>query len=483
MGERLTFLGIPYAAPPLGELRFRAPAEHASWSEPYEATALRAACPQPPDFIVGPVPYDEDCLTLNVWTPDLEPSSPAPVMVFIHGGGFFGESANFARYDGATLSGDGVVVVSFDYRLGPFGFLAHPSLTAEAGANASSGNYGLLDQIAALRWVNDNIRNFGGDPANVTIFGESAGALSVCALLSSDLATGLFHRAIGQSGACSHVLPLHDPGTPADDSAEEHGLRLASMVGCAGSDGEVARCLRGQPVDALLQAAGRPPQTHFYLGFAPNVDGYVLPALPITRVAQGLGSSVPVLTGANLDEGTLLIGATVVETEPQLRAALTEIYGPLGDQILAVIPPAQFASPQAALQHIVGDEVFMCPTRAAARAVSASGAPAYLYRFTQVTALGAMTGWGAFHGGELPFVFGNFAPPFTEPTPAERALSDTIRGYFTRFARTGDPNGGGAVDWPRYRDQEDRMLELGSTVAAKPHPEAEHCAALAGLGL
>lgn len=478
----IAFLGIPYAAPPVGRLRWRPPAPHPGWSAPRDATAFGAICPQfttaEGGIVVGAAPRevpagDEDCLTLNVWVGRGERTRPLPVMVFIHGGGHTQGSGS--RYDGSGLAErGGAVVVTINYRLGVFGFFAHPALSGEDPAHPASGNYGLLDQLAALRWVQTSIRAFGGDPGNITIFGESAGAVSVCNLVASPLGRGLFHRAIMQSGACGNRRALRS------EAGEGFGVRFAAAAGCGGAP-DVLACLRAKPRDAML--ATLKPAVQGLLGtlsgrqpYQPVVDGVVLPADPLEIVGAGRYNNVPVLLGTTANEGTLFLAGLRLDSEAAHRAALEATFGDRAPALLARYPTAKYPSPRAAYDALLTDLAFVCPTRAFSQAFAAHQPRVYVYQFAHTMASGPARTLGAFHGLELAFIFGFRVLPNLRPTTEELALSGVIADYWVQFARAGDPNGGGLPAWPAYTAEGDAHQVLAIPIRPATGLGREACA-------
>ena len=452
-GQAREFLGIPFAAPPVGALRWRPPAPAIPWPGVRPATAFGPACPQLAS-LQAPASNVEDCLFLNVFTPDPAPSRPRSVMVWFHGGSNQVGSAGDAVpvpgipghfYDAQVLAQErNVVVVTVNYRLNAFGFLAHAALAGEDPQRPYAGNQGLLDQQAALRWVQANIAAFGGNPKRVTIFGESAGSWDVCYHMVSPGSRGLFRRAIGESGGCT-------PHQPTAAQGAANAEALAAAVGCGGAPDELA-CMRQVSADTLLANLGSGD-------FGPVVDGGVLPDQPRTLFDSGQFAKVPYLLGSNSDEGTLFfIGVPPVTTEAEYQAALQTRYGSLASQVEALYPAASFASPQAALVRAYGDEVLVCSTYDTARRASAGGARTYLYNFSRVIPIPILQalGLGAFHGAEIAYVFGSVTPP----TADDATLAQTMRGYWSRFAEHGNPNGHGAVRWPRYRRASDQRLDL-----------------------
>ncbi len=483
-GKVSAFLGIPFAAPPVGALRWKPPAPAAAWTTPRDATHVGKACPQVANALTGSAPAnDEDCLFLNVWTPaSATDAAKVPVMVFFHGGSFeFGHGGD-PLYDGAALAHHGVAVVTVNYRIGALGFLAHPSLTAE-DAHGSSGNYGLLDQQAALAWVKANLAAFHGDPSVVTIFGESAGAISVGAHIVSPLSDGLFHRALAESGTAYLITTaLKDPSTPGvEDSAEEHGVAFSTKLGCTGA--AALECMRAKSPADILSGQGTTTELKPGVGFAPNIDGYVIPTSPVTRMLTGLTHDVPYLLGTNADEATLFDSLLVINDDTQYRAAVAVQAPTLVDQVLTIYPSKSFASPKDAYDHFMAEALFVCPARFIARTHVTRVKQTFRYTYTHVDAVGKTLGWGAFHASELPLVFGNFVGTFAHPSDVESTLSDSMIGYWTRFAITGDPNDPSkkAVAWPAYSVDSDPYLELGDTVSAKTNLVKDRCDALEKL--
>jgi len=475
-GTITAFLGVPYAAPPIGALRWRAPEAHAAWTAPLDAATLGPACAQSDGGIGQTGPYSEDCLTVNVWSPNA--AAHAPVMVFLHGGVFVHGSSNQPGYDGRALAAAGVVAVTLNYRLGVLGFLAHPALTAE-DAHHSSGNTGLLDQQAALRWVHNNIAALGGDPANVTVFGESAGSMSVCTHLVSPLAAGLFRRAIGESGSCVRfATPLHSAPDGTQPGAESLGILVAQNLGCDTAD-DVLACMRGASVDDVIAAApGAEDVVPAGVHLAPNVDGYVLPEPPGQAFAAGrLNALDGFLAGTNRDEGTLFTRMKTIDTEADYEAAMAALVPAHTSDLIALYPPASYPTFVAAYDAALTDLVFVCQTRAQVRALAAHGTPTYLYLFTKLTAFGSATGLGVYHGSELPFVFGNLTA-VSGMTADDRALSSQVVGAWTRFAATGDPNAAGAASWPPNTTASDAYLEIGEPIQAGTGLHASTCDAI-----
>ncbi len=485
-GHRL-FQGIPFAAPPVGDLRFRPPAPVEPWDGVRDATEPGSPCPQLQSELNPIASTAEDCLFLNVTTPaGLEGRrGDLPVMVWIHGGGWI--SGAGSQYDARTLAVDGdVVVVTVNYRLGPLGFLAQRDLSA-ANGDVASGSAALLDQQAALRWVDRNIAAFGGDPRTVTVFGESAGASSVCVQLTSPTARGLFDRAIAESFSCTERY---------DDlaTAEATGDQVAAAVGCAGGT-DVAACLRQVGVEELLRA---------WPGGAFVVGGSALPVQPADVITAGEHARVPVMHGNNRDEATLFTPLTPLLstggppspslTAEEYAAELTARHGDRAGEVLAQYPADAYPSPLRALAAVdsdAGNALSTCAHVDAYEALSAAPGltPVYAYQFRDRTAPALadfpFPGYpeGAQHASELPYLFpGLFGAPLT---PEQQELSTTMLRYWTTFAATGDPNGRGVPTWLRYRDGGDvQGLDLASAGGVGPVDVAaeSHCAFWASLG-
>jgi para-nitrobenzyl esterase len=458
-GTTRTFLGIPFAAPPVGPLRFHAPEAPAAWTSTLAATNFGPSCPQ---FDITGTTYDpttsEDCLTVNVWTPSIL-GSPRPVMVWIFGGGFILGAGSQSIYDGTNLSQAGdVVVVNFNYRLGPLGFLSLPSLDAEDPASPS-GNYGIEDQRAALTWVQENIAAFGGDPGNVTLFGESAGGGSTAIHMVSPASAGLFQRAIIESGFSTIIVGEKAP-------AQAQGATFAETVGCADGDAATQRaCLRAVTPERAITAL--PLKQGVILGagvtWGPIIDGVNLTDTVGPLIAAGKGQKVPLIVGANSDEGTLFVAlAGGVANEAAYAAALEGLLpAAQAEKVLAQYPVATYGTAAAAATHAL-DDVVLCDARRTARLQEGTGAAVYYYEFTYPFPF-IYPNLGAFHSAELPFVWGNEYEIFPLTT-AELPLSAAMQGYWTRHAAAGDPNTGappGALAWPPYATATDENIVLG----------------------
>jgi para-nitrobenzyl esterase len=477
-GGYLAFLGIPYAAPPVGPLRFRPPEPPTPWTEPLYVTRRPSACPQ----YLSTIRYGrEDCLYLNVHTPDPMPEN-APVMVWIHGGAFVlgeGAQADMGTYGDLLAREHGVIVVSMNYRLGQLGFLSHPALDAES-TEGPSGNYGFLDQVAALAWVRDNIAAFGGDPENVTIFGESAGGMSVCGHLVSPGSAGLFDRAIIQSGPCGP--------RPTQTEATAQGVRFAEALGCA--TGDVAACLRAADAQTIVDTLGSAPSIvssdPMYASWGPTIDGRVFPTDWIDAMEAGDVADVPVMVGWNRDEGTIFVAlqenAGSAFTPETYRERVASFVGEASaDAVLARYPLSDFGGDaRLAASRALGDAGLICPARRAALALRAH-VPTRAYLFAHTGArfqLMADFPLGAFHSAEIQFVFGH---PIGGRFSAEQStLHDTMSGYWARFARSGDPNGDGAFAWPAFEASGARVV-LDVTVSEDTDDYADVCAFWDGI--
>jgi para-nitrobenzyl esterase len=457
------FDGIPYAAPPVDELRWASPRPAQPWSGTRDATKPGNSCPQTEGFLGDAASDTEDCLYLNITTPRNSGNTKLPVMFWIHGGGFYSGSGSL--YGAQHLAEQGkVIVVTLNYRLGVFGFLAHPALDGDA-----SGDYGLEDQQAALRWVRDNAAAFGGDAGNVTLFGESAGGVSTCSHLVSPASAGLFRRAIIQSGPCGDLArtwPYEGGnwGVRPRAVAERQGTSLAATLGC-GDNEDTAACLRGKPVSALLEASQGGQ------GFGPAAGGEVLPTIPATAIAAGRFNRVPVVNGTTRDEHRTFVAAIEsftrhTVTEADYRKDIKAFYGvDKAARIRARYPISAYDSPSTALAAVWTDSSWACPALNTDRLLGKQ-VPTYAYEFADAKAPWAGDGTtpsfptGAFHAAELQYLFKDeqFAAPLSA---SQRGLSDQMIGYWTSFARTGDPNGPGTPPWSRFAADRVRWLTTG----------------------
>ena len=456
------YKGIPFAAPPVGELRWKAPQPVIPWEGVLFADKFGPSCPQvlfPSNSSmnndVGPM--SEDCLFVNVWTPAESAGEKRPVMVWIHGGGFAIGSPAIENYDGSNLAKKGVVLVSISYRLGALGFLAHPELSAES-KTGTSGNYGLMDQIAALEWVQRNIAAFGGDPDNVTIFGESAGGISVSMLCASPKAKGLFNRAISQSGGSfGPVSDRRGYGIQNLKSAEAFGADFAARVGAASIEE-----LRKVSPDVFIADK----QTSFMGGFWPICDGIVIADDPVKLYREGRYNDVDILIGTNADEGKLFVRGV---SAAQHKASLAQ-FGPLAEKAETVYPATDDAVASQSAANIFRDTAFAWPTYTWARLQKETGdSNVYVYFFDQPQpprAEGESLAH-AVHADDINYVFGcvtdnaNF-----QYTADDRALSNTMMDYWTHFAKTGNPNGGSLPPWPQFDDGDRSVMFLQGTESA-----------------
>ncbi len=440
-GVRL-FKGIPYAAPPVGKLRWRAPARAESWQGARSATEFGPICPQTSGLAAmsgGVLPTtDEDCLFLNVWTPARSSDEALPVMVWIHGGALSLGWSNQSVYDGQEIANRGIVLVSINYRLGPLGFLAHPALTKEAGV---SGNYGLLDQIAALQWIQRNIAAFGGDPDQVTIFGESAGGTSVLTLLSSPQSQGLVTRAIAQS-----------PWFSEDNVAE---LTSAQAIGSTWTEaiapGKDLTALRQIPADDLV-GDGK-VELPMYI----TVDGDLLPDSAESIFARGEQLDVPLIVGTNADEGTMFVMMQGYATKADFERGLKDRYGDVAGAMLKLYPAKQDADVRSAVSQWLTDTWILRAARVFLNGMANNSSSAYQYHFTR-----AVPGnpFGAHHGAELRYVFNTIG---ATARAEDVALTESMIAYWTQFAKTGNPNLEGAEPWPEYGAARS-YLELGDAI-------------------
>lgn len=475
-GASREFLGIPFAAPPVGALRWRPPQPVTPWEGVLDATSYSSPCPQLA-ALTGTPSASEDCLYLNVWTPDPAPTEPVPVMIWIHGGsnitGSTGDGVPFPGYEGVRLY-DGhtlavernVIVVTTNYRLGVFGFFGQGDLAGEDPAFPYAGNQGLLDQRAAMQWVQANIAQFGGDPDKVTIFGESAGSFDVCAHVASPMSAGLFHRAISQSGGCSVGVRTAAQASSAADA-------ISAAVGCDAAPDELA-CLRAVPVTDLLNAAGSQPEGSG-TDLAISVDGGFLPDKPRALFDLGLFNKVPYILGANSDEGTLFfMSSTPITTEEEYQAELLARYGTYAAAIEALYPVSKFAgSYQDALIRVVGDSSLVCSTYDVAKRVSTMKNKTWVYNFARVPPEDFIIALnlGAFHGLEIAYVFGSTEPP----TSLDAGLGVRIREYWTRFATKGKPKAKDTVGWPRFKTKSYKMVRLNSTISKLQYFRQAEC--------
>ncbi|MBI1177353.1 carboxylesterase family protein [bacterium] len=457
-GEITSFKGVPFAAPPVGDLRWKAPQPVKPWDGVRECTKLGASPmqgkPAPfsmwsKEFLIPDEPISEDCLYLNVWTGAKSAGEKRPVLVWIYGGGFSSGGSGCPIYDGEAMARKGIVFVSINYRVGPFGFFAHPELTKESGYNAS-GNYGLLDQIGGLKWVQENISGFGGDPKNVTIAGQSAGSMSVNCLVASPLAKSLFERAIGESGASfsRNQMSL--------EAAEKAGVEAAKSVG-ASSLAE----LRAKSSDEIMKMRSRG---------GPIIDGYVLPEQVADIFAAGKQNKVDLLTGWNQDEG-LMFGP--IRKAEEFKEQMKQRYGDNAEKMLAFYPATDDELAAQSQRDLSRDMIFGAANYTWANATAQQGAgQVYVYRFTRkVPGTGEYAKYGAFHTGEVPYAYDNLKFVDRPWQPVDHELAKKMSSYWANFIKTGNPNGDELTDWPAYESATKNVMILGATVEAKPLPD------------
>jgi len=451
VGEAVTdtvaaYKGIRYALPPVGALRWRAAQPAAPFSGPFKADAFGPACIQKTKLTkeeqaasgATPTETSEDCLTLNIWAP-IKPEKPAPVMVWIHGGGFVAGASSLPFYDGTSFARHGVVLVSINYRLGLLGFFAHPALSKTAAKDEVQGNYGLTDQLEALRWVQKNIASFGGDPANVTVFGESAGGMSVLSLMAAPSSKGLYAKAIIESGLGWHKVR-------SATEAEADGVTVATALGLTGANA-TPEALRAATPDALIAATPKE-------GNGPFVDGQLLKQNLIAAFSKGEVQQVPIIIGTNSNEGSLLRPTAapklLADLPPAAVVGARAYYG------------AAATDDYALARRLFRDGAFTAPARWIARHVSASQ-PAYLYHFDYVAHYFRAKSDGVNHGFEVPFAFDSWkhiAGASFILKDEDRAETAMVHSCWVSFAKTSQPTCTGAVEWPKYSAEKDALLDF-----------------------
>jgi para-nitrobenzyl esterase len=456
----IAFKGVPFAAPPVGDLRWRPPQPAPHWNRTRSAAEYGHDCmqlPFPSDAAPLGTKPDEDCLVLNVWRPQAQTDHKLPVMVWIYGGGWVNGGSSPSVYDGTQFAKGGVVFVSFNYRLGRFGFFAFPALTKE-DPNGLQGNYGYMDQIAALKWVQRNIEAFGGDPSQVTIFGESAGGFAVNTLLNTPLTDGLFERAIIESGGGrgggpggSSYLSEAVNGKP---SAESIGVAFAKSKGIDGDGPDALAKLRSLPAEEIvngLNMASMFQQASTYSG--PMIDGKIVTENLTASYLAGKQHRVPVIVGAN----SMDIGFTMARTEKELFAP----FGANATKAEAVYDPQHTANLRVVGQKVAGDAMMIEPARFIAQTLSSDGQPVWEYRFSYV-ADSMRTQWpGAPHASEIPYVFDTVKDRYGAAlTPADEQAAKVMNAYWLQFAKTGNPNGAGLPHWPAYHTQSDKLMDF-----------------------
>ncbi len=462
-----SFKGIPFAAPPVGALRWRAPQPAAPWQ------GVRVADHFAPDCLQEAASFDdaplsvrpsEDCLYLNVWRPapkDGQPMAKLPVMVWIYGGGMVSGGTSPAIYDGTAFARDGVVFVSMNYRVGRFGYFAFPELTREDADHGLLGNYGLMDQIAALQWIKANIAAFGGDPDNVTIFGESAGGMAVNTLLTSPLSQGLFNRAIIQSGGGRGGLM----GSNTIATSEKLGVNFAKANGISGTDAAALSALRALPADKVTGGLGLATsgQQHDTYG-GPMIDGKLLVETSDLAYAASHNAKVPVMVGANSAD----IGFVMGDTKDALFATTAD---PAATR--AAYDPDGTASVDQVRAEMGMDKTMVEPARMIARLLAAQGLKVYEYRYGYTASQKRpQSPWGAPHASELPFIFETVSARYgAAATPQDYDAARLIHTYWVNFAKTGDPNGGGLPQWPAYDATTDQILFISPDATAVPEAD------------
>ncbi len=460
------YLGIPYAAPPVGDLRWREPQPVKKWDGVLDCSQYALACPQAKSLFYDVGATSEDCLYLNVWSTAKSPEAKLPVMVWIHGGSYTTGAGSQLMYEGKNLAKRDVVVVTINYRLGPLGFLSHPLLSRES-PHGVSGNYGLLDQMAALKWVKKNIQGFGGDPNRVTVFGESAGAASICSLMVSPLAEGLFQQAISESGSFGDAYPVARENTV--EKAEKTGLDLAVTLGCDKAENVLA-AMRQKSADDIVGAAYKNYDANGGIKFRPVNDGWVIPGNPWSLFTAGKQAKVPLLIGTNTDEGSIFILPRLLikrMTRQDYEGFIKDLYKDNAAAVLARFPAAGTDEVPASYSKMFTIMSFAAGALHAADTTAAINSPVYMYKFTRVPDT-LLKIFGSFHGLEIFYLFGNFMIRVISipDTPADSSLSQTIMGYWSNFAKTGNPNGPGLPDWPAYSADKGRYIELGENVTA-----------------
>jgi len=468
------FQGIPFAAPPVGDFRWQSPQPPKPWKDVKKTVTYAPGCMQVPivneAFGLAPVTPSEDCLYLNVWTPAKSSRARLPVMVWIYGGGFTIGATSMPQYDGENLAKRGVVYVSIAYRLGPLGFLADPELTKEQGGH--SGNYGLLDQIAGLKWVKHNIAAFGGDPNKLTIFGESAGGISVSMLCASPLAKGLFEGAISESGgsfAPARADHQSGVGSPTLTDAEKTGEAFLAKLGVS----SMAQARKLSAADIYKQTA---PGSGG--GWWPNFDGYVLLGDQYNLYQEGKYNDTPILIGTNADEGALFVMSTTMQ---KYKESVESGYSEFARDILTAYPANSEAQALRSARDLARDATFAWSTWSWARLQSNTGkGKVFVYYFNhrpQYPDEPRFRDWGPAHGSEISFVFGNFTKQMA-PTPEDKTVSEQLMSYWTNFAKYGNPNGTGLPEWPVFSDTDPRVMELDDPSHAVPVPNLEQLKAL-----
>ena len=450
------FKGIPYAAAPVGDLRWKAPAPIRPWEGTKKCNTYGPSAMQPPpepfymwseEFLIREEPISEDCLYLNVWTGAKRATEKRPVVVWIHGGGFTSGGASVPIYDGEAMARKGIVFVTINYRVGIFGFFSHPELTQESSNNAS-GNYGLMDQITALQWVKRNIAAFGGDPGNVTIAGQSAGSISVVFLVASPLAKGLFQKAIAESGA---GLLGRRPGTT---RAALSTLRQAEQAGM-----QVANELQANSISQLRNIPANDLQNQVKFYAYPTMDGYVLPESVTKIYTENKENNIRLLTGWNQDEGIVMGG---FKNADEYKEEILTQWGTNGRELLRFYPADNDSTAAISQKRLQRDLVFGAQNYTLANLVSSQGKDVYVYRFTRkVPGTGQYKDFGAFHTGEVPYAYDNLKFVDRPWESIDHQLADVMSSYWANFIIFGNPNGGDLAQWPKYNLHTREIMVLG----------------------
>lgn len=473
------YLGVPFAAPASGEYRFAPPQPAIPWAGVRAALAHGPQCPQasPAPFGLAGQESSEDCLSIDIYVPENSAGADLPVMVWIYGGAFvLGSNAQYDSPDRLVREGKVIVAIP-NYRVGPFGFLALPELADSTGG--ITGTYGTLDQQAALRWIQENAAAFGGDPGNVTLFGESAGGMSVCTQLASPLARGLFHRAIIQSGSCARS-PLSPPDS---ELAFQRSADYAASLGCRNPHTRL-NCLRALPVEKLLDS----PSVELHsmaVTWSPVRDGVVLTSTPEQALAAGAARDLPLVVGSNADEGATFIALLdylkgMIPDESDYLTWAQELFGDNAGLVLHRYPPADFSSPAKAKEKVLTDGFFACPALFTTEAARAGGAQVWQYRFNEAPLGQNPMLPGAFHAAELPYVFTEMLGIPIPLPPAGDQLSRRIQQSWSRFAHTGDPVTADFVDWPTTPGSTLEMSSSGISTADSFAAE-HHCDLWSGI--
>ncbi len=460
----LTFKGIPFAAPPVGDLRWKAPAPVVRWEGIKKTDSFCDACMQTPNSMGNTAPVSEDCLYLNVWTSAKMTDAKLPVIFWIHGGGYSGGSTSIPMYDGTGFAKKGAVMVSTAYRVGPFGFLAHPELSLESGHG--SGTYAIQDMVYGLKWVKDNITKFGGDPDNVTIIGHSAGAAAISTLAGSPIAKGLFHKAICMSGGSFEPLQNEKPGAvmgmsgPTLEIAEAEGQEFIKRLGAA--DIKEARALSAEDIQKKLD------EGMIGIKFAPAADGYALPDDLYKLYKAGNFNYTPVLLGHTSDEVGAFGPARVIK-QKDFEMLAKMFFGEYADKFLAVYPHSTDEEATKSYKDIRNNS-FSWNSWAWSSLQAEKGEKAFQYYF-DFNPDSPEKGSG--HGSDVPYVFQTLGSPEKAARPEELKLSDMMSSYWLNFAKTGDPNGEGLPEWPSYNNTENKVMIFDEAPGAQPLPELE----------